>query len=457
MISGCMKLHFRGTHMVPNGTHTVPKTPSHEVIMKTKKKLTKTVIDSLKPGQSRYVIWDTEIAGFGLRVETTGTKTFLLKYRTAGGVTRKPTIDKYGKVTLEQARKMALDWLHEVRHGGDPSRAKQTAREEKGTTINDVLETFQIEHVDSKKKNTRIQYEGLIKNEIKPAFGKRRVDEVTEADVSRLLHRVGKKYPIKANRLRAVMSKLFSFAERRGYRPRGSNPVTFIDRYREKKRHRDLNDKELKALANALNSMQDDTDNVAAIAAIRLMLFTGARRGEVLNLRWSEVDLDRAMLRLGDSKTGKKTVYLNSAARQILDGVEQLVGCPYVFPQQFRPKGRGWRPMPEWELREVWESIRSKAGLEGGEGVQAFRLHDLRHSFASLGAGEGLSLLQIGELLGHSPQSRTTGRYADLVNAPNVQAAEAIGKRIAKAMNAPDKEEAEVVTLHQGDDADNGA
>jgi integrase len=267
--------------------------------------------------------------------------------------------------------------LYEVRNGGDPSATRQSSK--KGVTVFDVCKRFEKEHISRKKQNTQNQYKRLIEKEINPQLGSKRVEEITTSEVSLLLHKVGKKHPVKANRLRAVMSKLFSLAERWGYRPQGTNPVTHIERYREQKRHRDLTADELISLAVALESMKDETGNTAAIAVIRLLLFTGARRGEILGLKWSEVDLERGMLHLGDSKTGQKTIYLNSAAREILDSVDKLVGCSYVFPANYRPQGRTVGPMPEWELREIWEQVRDKAGLGATKDVEAFRIHDLRH------------------------------------------------------------------------------
>ena len=399
--------------------------------MKLTTRLTKRYIDSLPPVEKRAHFWDSEIAGFGLRVYPNGRKVFLLKYRSLNGTLRMPKVGTYGDITLEQARALARSMQHEIRSGGDPSADRKASK--KCLSVADVCDRYKKEHVQKKKAHTQDQYNRLIDREIIPALGTRRIENVSASDISKLLNKVGSKHPVKANRLRAVLSNLFSQAERWGARPQGTNPVVHIDRYREKKRHRDLTAAELKRLADALEAVKDETDNLAAITIIRLLLFTGARKSELLNLKWSEVDLERGMLRLGDSKTGQKPIYLNSAAQELLKSVTALKGCPYVFPAHYRPKKRKVGPMPEWELRAVWERVRELADLGATDEHEAFRTHDLRHNFASLGAGAGLSLPQLGALLGHT-QSRTTERYADLVNGPNVQAAEIIGSQIAEAM-----------------------
>lgn len=396
-----------------------------------KMKLTKRNIDTLQVEEKRTQYFDDDLKGFGIRVNPSGKKVFILFYRTLNGTSRTPVLGTYGSITVQQARDIARNMLHEVRNGGDPSADRKASK--KKVTVSDICDTYKKEHVEKKKPHTQDQYNRLIDREIVPHLGTRRIDEITAADVSRLLSKVGSKHPVKANRLRAVLSNLFSLAERWGARPQGTNPVAHIDRYREKKRHRDLTAAELKRLADALETVKDETDNLAAITIIRLLLFTGARKSELLNLKWSEVDLERGMLRLGDSKTGQKPIYLNSAAQELLKGVTALEGCPYVFPAHYRPRQRKVGAMPEWELRAVWERVRELAGLGATDEHEAFRTHDLRHNFASLGAGAGLSLPQLGALLGHA-QSRTTERYADLVNGPNVQAAELIGSQLTDAM-----------------------
>ena len=393
-------------------------------------KLTKKLIDAAEPRATRYVIWDAEILGFGLSVSPSGNKSFILKYRSLDGAQRKPTVGRFGNLTLQQAREIARDMLGEVRAGRDPSLARKQARN--APTVGELCDRFDAEHASLKKPNTRAQYETVIRKYIKPKLGDKKVRAVVTADVARLIVNIGREKPVAANRVRATLSKMFSLAERWGLRERNTNPVTDVEKFPEKKRHRDLSSEELKRLGAALIEAINDVETPCAIAAIRLLLFTGARRNEVLCLRWSEVDLEKGLLRLGDSKTGSKAVYLNSAALEVVAGIERVVGNPFVFQSRHHPRTH----LTEWELRKVWEHVRDQADLgEQEDGtVRAMRLHDLRHSFASTAAGEGLSLHQIGHLLGHK-QTSTTARYADLVRGPNFEAAEQIGKRLTEAMN----------------------
>jgi integrase len=151
-------------------------------------------------------------------------------------------------------------------------------------------------------------------------------------------------------------------------------------------------------------------------------MFTGMRRNEAIRLRWSEVDLDAGVLRLPDSKTGAKVVRLNGAAREVIQDQEPMLGNPYVFPSPVIPGA------PLYDIKGVWARVKIRAGL--GD----VRLHDLRHNFAAAAAAGGLSLFQIGQLLGHR-NPRTTARYADLVDDAAARAAEQVGEALTRAMN----------------------
>ena len=451
-----------------------------------KAKLDKKFVASLEVKPSRYVVWDTELPGFGVRVEPSGAKNFILKYRTKARVVRKPTVGRFGSMTCQEARTMAKRWLLEVASGGDPSGDTQDAR--KGLTVRDAVKRFDTEHIAQKKTNTRYQYRHLVEQEILPAIGSKKIEGVTASDISRMFHRIGAVNPIKANRVRAILSKLFSLAEVWGMRPQNSNPVSVISKYDEVERHRDLNVDETRELFAALDwviekaeaelkkkllwveEVQDkhrkknartDEERVQiaelkangvrnAVAVIKLLMFTGARRGEILNLRWSEVKKEDRTLMLKDSKTGAKNISLNDTALSILGEVEKVVGVPWVFPSRHRPKEGTVGPMREDELREVWTSVRDKAGLGAkvvdGEEIPAFRIHDLRHNFAAVAASLGKSLIEIGALLGHR-QSRTTERYALLVEAARQRAADDVGSSIETMRDTPPKEPAEVTPI----------
>ncbi len=407
-------------------TNTTPAPPS-------KAKLTKALIDKTAPREKPYIIWDTEVIGLGLHVAVSARRSFVLRYRTIDHTQRKPVLGTYGaQLTLDQARGIARDMLAQVRAGRDPSAARQDARD--APTVADACDRFLREHASRKKPLTKAQYEAIVEKRIKPAFGTRKVASIDDDDVGKLIHRVGKEHPVAANRMRAVLSKLFSLCERWGLRARGTNPAAYVDKYAERQRHRDLNAAEQKRLAEALAEAEgeptpDDGDDVVrvdprAVAAIRLLVLTGCRRNEILRLRWSEVDLERGFLHLGDSKTGRKSVILNETACWVLENQTRVDGNPYVFPSS-RRKGQ-----PIVDIKGPWQRIRARAGLDGDG---AMRLHDLRHHHAAMAAAAGLSLPVIGRLLGHK-RSSTTERYALLADDPARSASELVGKHIAAGL-----------------------
>jgi integrase len=229
--------------------------------------------------------------------------------------------------------------------------------------------------------------------------------------------------PYQAKRLLAVLSKMFSLAMRWGWRP--DNPAQGIERFPERKWERFLSQEELGRLASVLEeSERTGGESLEVVAAIRLLVFTGCRVGEILNLRWENVDFERGLLRLADSKTGERAVPLNAPALKVISKLPR-VGLPWMI------QGRGGRG-PLVNLTKAWYRIRARAGLD------ELRLHDLRHSFASVGAGAGLGLPIIGKLLGHN-EAATTQRYAHLSDDPLRQASEAIGSWIAAAMEGRGK------------------
>ena len=220
------------------------------------------------------------------------------------------------------------------------------------------------------------------------------------------------------------MSKMLNLAERWGLRPDGSNPCRHVEKYAERKIERFLSAEELARLGEALlEAERTQTELPSVVAAIRLLLLTGCRFSEIITLRWDEVDLERKCLRLRDSKTGAKTVHLSEPAIEVLQSVDREPGNPFVIV--------GAKPGSHLvNLRKPWCRIRASAGLDD------VRIHDLRHSFASVAVAGGLSLPMIGALLGHS-QPATTQRYAHLAGDPLRQATNLIGGRIATAMRVP--------------------
>jgi integrase len=402
-------------------------------------KLTKRTIDAAAPEAARYAINDPDIPGFKLYIHPSGKKVFHLRYRVGGGrgaTIREPKIGDMGAITPDQARKIAGDWMAEIRLGGDPGGARQAKRE--APRMTDLFARYLTDHAHPHKKAASAAVdERQIRDHLIPTFGKMKVAEVPRAAVIEF-HRSRSETPYAANRALALLSKAFNLAELWGWRENGSNPCRHVRKFAEAKRSRFLSPKELAALGKVLaeaeargaltlparegarEAAKTTPVSGAAIAAIRLLILTGARCGEILSLRWDWVDMEGGRLNLPDSKTGEKTVPLGAAALAALCAIPRVEGNPHVIP--------GGKPGASLvNLKDPWSVMREAAGIED------VRIHDLRHSFASVGAAGGLSLPIIGAILGHT-QASTTQRYAHLSNDPLRAAATQIGDQIVAAM-----------------------
>lgn len=386
--------------------------------------VTKRAVDAAEPGERDRFLWDGEVKGFGLKVTPAGGKVYLVQYRTGGrgSPTKRVTIGRHGAPwTPEMARREAKCILGEVAAGRDPGLLRRA--DKASFTMAAMVQAFITEHVEAKRKaRSTTEYRRLFDKLIVPELGRKQVKEVAHNDIARLHHEL-RSTPYQANRVVALLSKLFNWAEQRGYRLDGSNPCRHIEKYRERHRERFLSPAELGKLGEAIRNTE--TDNAItpwAAGAIRLLIFTGARLSEILTAEWSWVDLEAGTLRLPDSKTGDKTIHLNAPALEILAGLPRLQGNPYVICG--RKSGEHLV-----NLQKPWRAVRARAGL--GD----LRLHDLRHSFASVAAAGGLSLPLIGAMLGHS-QPATTARYAHLAADPVRAASGLVGEQIAAAMRA---------------------
>jgi integrase len=303
--------------------------------------------------------------------------------------------------------------LGAVAAGTDPA-AERNARKE-APTLAELAGRFLAEHVETKRKpRTAREYRRLIEKVILPALGRKRVADISRADIARF-HHARRATPTEANRALALLSTMFNFAEHSGERPDGSNPSRHVERFPQRRRERFLSAEEMARLGDTLASY---TGSRYHVAAIKLLIFTGARLGEVLGLRWEWIDFDRGNVRLPDSKTGAKTIHLPAPALEVLATLPRIEGEPHVLGGR---RGTTFIEAP-------WRRIRAAAGLDD------VRLHDLRHSFASVAASSGMGLLIIGKMLGHT-QPATTGRYAHLESDPVKAAAAAVAGKIAAAMD----------------------
>jgi integrase len=416
----------------------------------TVQRITKRAVDALQSNDSEFTVWDDTVSGFGVRVRPTGAKSYVVVYRAGvgrGAPVRRYTIAAVGKITPERARARAKVILGAVAHGHDPANQKST---ERGTpTGAELADRFMADHVRAKRKpGTAEFYRDILDRIVKPALGATKADKLTRLQVGRL-HSSLADTPFQANRVLGVVGSMFAFAGRAGVVPEGSNPARGIDKFKEGRRERFqrfLTGEELERLGSAIREAEtagvpwavDEAKPTAkhvpkakrftkiappSAAALRLLLFTGCRLREILHLRWEYVDIERGCLFLPDSKSGRKTVILNAPALAVLQALERL--GPYVVP--------GDNPeQPRHDLKRPWDAVTKRAGLTG------VRLHDLRHTYASFGAGGGLGLPIIGRLLGHA-QATTTARYAHLDNDPLRRASEAIAGRIAAALDGKKK------------------
>lgn len=380
-------------------------------------KLTKRVVDTVRPRDADYFIWDREIPGFGLRVLRTGKKSYLVQYR-SGGRTRRVTLGRHGTLTPDEARAQARELLVAVARGENP--AEEIRLRRRAPTMAALCERFMTDYVAQRcKPSTAGEYQRSVDLFIKPAIGTHRVPDVTRPDIARLHHSL-RHIPYQANRTLGVLSKMFNLAEVWGLRPDGSNPCRHVRKYREEKRERYLSPEELGRLGRVLDEIErDGSETPSAIAAIRLLIFTGCRLREIQTLKWSYVQGDYILL--PDSKTGAKKVYLGPPALAVLSGIERLPDNEYVIT--------GKQPRQHLtDLQRPWRRIRARAGLED------VRIHDLRHSFASGAVAMGESLPMIGKLLGHS-QVQTTARYAHLADDPVLAAAARVSSGLAELMH----------------------
>jgi integrase len=381
-------------------------------------KITKRAVDALVAKTcAEAVLWDEEIKGFGVRVRSGGAKTYILQYRAGTGrraPLRKLTIGKHGSPwTPTTARTEAKRLLGLVAAGDDPAHRRTEERET--LTLSDLCDLYLSEGVAHKKASTLRADRGRIMHHIKPLLGQRRVDKIAREDIERMLVEVqagktalpapkkGERRPGSiptggsgvAAQCVALMSTLLAFAVARRFRE--DNPALGIKKPRARKMERFLSEQELAQLATALTEDVIRTGNPYPAAAIKLLLLTGARKGEILGLQWQHVDFDRKCLRLPDSKTGAKVVYLNAPSLEILVNLPRVSNNTHVFP------GKQEKNRPLGGMDKVWFRVRAAAGLKD------VRLHDLRHSFASIGVAGGISLPVIGALLGHKHAATTDG------------------------------------------------
>jgi integrase len=381
-------------------------------------KLTKKFIQDVLADEKELFVWDESLAGFGLRVKPSGVKTYIVQYRNRFGRSKRVSLGRVGVITLDQARKEAGKLRGQVALGVDPAQTRSDDRTV--DTIRALSDRYMKDHCEGRCKGSTMKaHRWLLDRYILPTFGAYRIKELTPQDVGKF-HQRFRNTKYNANRSLGLLKAMFGKAEQWGLMEPNSNPASVIKPFRENKRQRYLSPEEFKQLFDTLDQLEHlDVVGTYPAVAIRLLALTGCRLSEILHLEWTSVDLGRGRLLLQQHKTdhkGEKAVPLNTNAVQILKTLPKQKDNPYVIV--------GRDPGTHLvNLQKPWKRLREHADLND------VRLHDLRHSFASVAASSGISLPMIGALLGHtSPQS--TARYAHLYDDPIREASELIGGHI---------------------------
>ncbi|CUH49807.1 site-specific integrase [Ruegeria atlantica] len=389
-------------------------------------KLSKRQIDNATCREDKTLfLWDGTLSGFGVRLLPSGAKRYVVKYRSYGGgrsaKQRSVTIGTHGQIPFDQAKEHARQILAAVKRGADPQGERQAIRG--APKLVDAWEKFQREELANKKSATIRDYTSCWERHIGPKLGSTKTVDVSRSDVSRL-HQSLSDTPYLANRMLALLSSLMNKCEAWEWREQGTNPCRFVKKFEEQSRERYLSGPELERLGKALRDLVDDGTIWPDVAnLIKLLLLTGARRNEVATCEWDWIDWERQVILLPDSKTGAKPLFLGDDAIQVLESQKVTTRDPessYVFP--------GKKPdSPLVNLSKPWKVICEAAELTD------IRIHDLRHTAASIAVGQGVALPIIGRLLGHT-QTQTTARYAHVDSDPALAAANAIGMVISRSI-----------------------
>ena len=380
----------------------------------------KTVREAENLGRD-YQIFDTDVRGFSITIYPSGNRAFTLDYRIARRQ-RRMTIGRWPEWNTTAARERAKELRRDIDEGIDPLSLRETSRE--APRVNDMITRYLAEHTPHLAARNAADQHTIMHKLVAPDWGKKLVTEITKADVEKLLTKIAagrarpskakpnnrarklqgpKPTPVRANRVGEVLRKMFTLAI--GWGMRADNPASGFRRRIENERERFLTPEEIGRLAKALDAAKDQR----AAGIIRLCMLTGARSGEVRQARFEQFNLDLGSWSKPASTTKQRKIHRIPISGEVAAIVRQrqLVvpkGNPWLFP--------GDTPgQPVKEIRRFWIGIQTEAKLPD------VRIHDLRHTFASLLVSGGASLEMIGKLLGHS-QMQTTQRYAHLMDSP---------------------------------------
>ncbi|WGD32033.1 site-specific integrase [Ancylobacter sp. WKF20] len=423
-------------------------------------RITKKVVDAATADPSRKtMVWDSDLKGFALRITPAGVKSYVVTYRTAEGRQREVTIGKHGSPwTPELARERAAKILLDVRAGIDPLETKGAARE--ALTVTGLLELYLSDGPADKPNKKAVSWasdRAYFTRHVVPLIGRKPLKTLRRQDITKMMSdiaagktaariKTGKRGLAvvqggkgAASHAVACLGGALTFAVARGLID--ENPARGIKLYAPNKIERFLSEAEVLLLAEALTACVDEMKLHPAMAdAIRLLMLTGCRKGEVLGLEWAWIDFERRVIRFPDSKTGSKVTPLPVPAVDILRRIERQEGRRFVFPPLRESEGHmvglqhGWQRVRD-KATEIARQRAAEAGLPVSEApdLTALRLHDLRHSFASFAVADGEALFLVGKVLGHKRATTTEG-YAHLRDDPIKAVSDRTAARIARAM-----------------------
>jgi integrase len=389
-----------------------------------KRALTIKSVTALQKTDNEYEVWCGDVPGFGVRVSSNGYKSFMFRYRFLAR-NRRMALGRFGDVTVDQARKEAESARGLLAKSIDPQTARDEARQ--STCLDDAWERFVEVNRKSWSENTLAEYERTFKLHIRPALGNRAIKEIDRPAVAALHHKMRNK-PTGANKAVAVLGSFLTHCKREGLTT-GDNPCTTIRRYEERPRERVLNEAEIAALGEAIENYQGD---VYARAAIRLIILLGCRKMEILKMRWEEIDLFAGSVRLPETKTGARTVYLGEEAVEILKCLPRRP----ILPEGHLATGKAPELNPyviagdkpgahRADLKKPWAAILKAAGIEGAT------IHDLRRTYGSAAVSTGADIYMVSKLLGHSSVKMTERAYAFMADETRLAAAKVISERMS--------------------------
>ena len=381
--------------------------------------LTAKVIRDAKPTANTRIIWDADVVGLGLRITKAGVKSFFLSYR-ADGRKRLLTLGRASELSLTNAREIAGAALVGVRAGIDPLEERKVRKAL--PTVSEGIDQYLGHYIPDRLAKGRLaaktvhEYTRQIEKNIRPKIGKKRIKDVTKGDIEKILKPLP---PVLANRVCALLSALFNQFEHWEYRPQHTNPARGIDRSVEDARDRTFSESELSALGEALEA----TANAKPVAtlAIRLAAVTGLRIGEILNIRWDEIEFETGALILPKTKTGRRIHTLPSAALALLAETPRI--CDFIIPGRTRKK-----PMNYTAVRNHWADVCERSGMKG------VRLHDLRRTIMTEAASLGVGSHLLRDFVGHKTTAMAD-RYARQAGAPLLELRERMGNSMAAKLD----------------------